>query len=148
MAQKAGSRAARTPRQVAVIPFRRGPSGLEVCLTRRTDSAKWGIPKGFIDHGDTPEEAVLKEASEEAGLQGDLIGEAIGTYDYKKWNATLTVLVYVMEVREEQEAWLEMRVRSRSWYPVDEAAELLARHPVQPLWHRVTKALARLETED
>lgn len=121
---------------------------MEVCLTRRKDSEKWGIPKGFIDRGDTPEEAVLKEASEEAGLQGDLIGEPIGTYDYKKWNSTLTVLVYVMEVREEQEAWLEMRVRSRSWYPVDEAAQLLARHPVQPLWHRVTKALARLKKED
>jgi 8-oxo-dGTP pyrophosphatase MutT (NUDIX family) len=138
----------RTPRQVAVIAFRRGSSGLEVCLTRRKDSAKWGIPKGYIDRGDTPEQAILKEAFEEAGLQGELIGEAIGTYDYKKWNSTLTVLVYVMEVRDEQDVWRESRIRDRSWHSVDEAAQLLAKHPVHPLWRRVTEALVRLGKEN
>jgi len=87
-------------RQVAVIPVRRGLKGPEVCLTRRVDSKKWGIPKGYIDRGDTPEEAALTEAFEEAGIRGPLIGDPIGTYDYKKWNSRLTVLVFVMEVRE------------------------------------------------
>jgi 8-oxo-dGTP pyrophosphatase MutT (NUDIX family) len=148
MARSVGSGATRTPRQVAVIAFRRGPTGLEVCLTRRKDSEKWGIPKGYIDRGDTPEQAVLTEAVEEAGLRGELIGEAVGTYDYKKWNSTLTVLVYVMEVREATETWREMRVRSRSWHSLDEAAQLLAKHPVHPLWQRVRESLARLKKKN
>jgi 8-oxo-dGTP pyrophosphatase MutT (NUDIX family) len=128
-------------RQVAVIPVRRGLRGPEVCLTRRVDSKKWGIPKGYIDRGDTPEEAALTEAFEEAGIRGPLIGDPIGTYDYKKWNSRLTVLVFVMEVREEQESWLEMRIRTRSWHAVEEAEEMLENHPVHPLWHGARKCI-------
>jgi ADP-ribose pyrophosphatase YjhB (NUDIX family) len=50
--------AEKRPRQVAVIAVRR--NGVpELCLIRRKDSDKWGIPKGFIDPGDSPEEAAL-----------------------------------------------------------------------------------------
>ncbi len=130
--------------QVAVIAVRRGTAGLELCLTRRKDSRKWAIPKGFIDRGDTPEQAALNEALEEAGVLGELIGEPIGTYVYTKWNAPLTVLVYLMEVREEQEQWREMRIRERRWHSVQEAALLLASHPIHPLWDRVRESLATL----
>ena len=51
-----------TPRQVAVIAVRRRARDVEVCLIRRRYSARWGVPKGFIDPGDTPEEAALTEA--------------------------------------------------------------------------------------
>jgi ADP-ribose pyrophosphatase YjhB (NUDIX family) len=44
-----------TARQVAVVAVRRGHDGVDVCLIRRKGSAKWAIPKGFIDRGDTPE---------------------------------------------------------------------------------------------
>jgi 8-oxo-dGTP pyrophosphatase MutT (NUDIX family) len=129
-------------RQVAVIPVRRGDNGLEVCLTRRKDSRKWGIPKGFIDRGDTPEEAALNEAVEEAGLTGTLIGDPIGTYDYEKWKGPLTVSVFVMEVQDEHDEWDEMAVRERSWHSPKEAEELLANHPISPLWDRIRESLA------
>jgi 8-oxo-dGTP pyrophosphatase MutT (NUDIX family) len=125
-----------------VVAVRRGNNGLELCLTRRKDSRKWGIPKGFIDRGDTPEEAALNEAVEEAGLRGSLIGDAIGTYDYRKWNAHLTVSVFLMNVLEEEEEWEEMRIRERSWHSLEEATELLAAHPIRPLWDRVRESLA------
>ena len=71
-------------RQVAVIPVRRAGGALEVCLIRRKDAEKWGIPKGFVERGDSPEEAALNEAAEEAGLKGEVQGAAIGEYQVRK----------------------------------------------------------------
>lgn len=129
-------------RQVAVIAVRRGNAGLELCVTRRKDSGQWGIPKGHIDRGDTPEQAALNEAFEEAGLRGQIIGDAIGTYEYEKFGAPLTVAVYVMDVLEEEEGWQEMRLRDRSWHSLADAAGLLADHPILSLWDRVADSLA------
>jgi len=128
---------ARRPRQAAVIPLRRTSSGVQVCLIRRKDSSKWGIPKGFIDRGDTPEQAALNESYEEAGLSGRLMGKRIGTYEYEKGNTRLTVAVFLMEVLEEQPTWLEMDVRERRWLPFDQASALLEDHRVWPLLDRL-----------
>lgn len=126
-----------TARQVAVVAIRRGDEGVEVCLIRRKGSETWAIPKGFIDRGDTPERAALNEALEEAGITGELLDGAVGTYEYEKWSAPLTVAVYMMEVLEEQAKWKEMTFRERSWRPMEEAAVLLETHPVQSLWDRL-----------
>jgi 8-oxo-dGTP pyrophosphatase MutT (NUDIX family) len=134
-----------TARQVAVVAVRRGHDGVDVCLIRRKGSAKWAIPKGFIDRGDTPEQAALNEALEEAGLKGELLDGAVGTYEYEKWSAPLTVAVYVMVVLEEQADWMEMTFRERSWRSVDEAAVLLANHPVLAMWERVKDRISRRE---
>lgn len=40
---------------------------------------KWSIPSGFIDAGETPEEACLRELKEETGLTGT-IREMLGVY--------------------------------------------------------------------
>jgi len=132
---------AATPRQVAVIPFRRVGDDVTVCLIRRKGSERWGIPKGFVDPGDTPEEAALTEAFEEAGLMGELTGDAIGSYDYEKRDVPFTVAVYVMRVTEARPEWQEMRFRDRAWYSMTEAALLLTGHPVWPLWGRATERL-------
>jgi 8-oxo-dGTP pyrophosphatase MutT (NUDIX family) len=121
-----------------VIPLRRASGhGVQLCLIRRKDSSKWGIPKGFIDTGDTPEQAALKEAYEEAGLSGSVIGESIGTYEYKKMGIRLTVAVFLMQVLEEQPTWQEMAFRERRWLPLDQASTLLEDHRVSPLLDRL-----------
>ena len=122
--------------QAAAIPFCRRDDGVYVCLIRRRESEYWSIPKGFIDPGDTREETALNEAWEEAGLRGQLVGEAIGTYQYVKFRSKLTVAVYVMEVHAEERDWQEARLRERRWYRLDEAMTLLEGHPVQPLLAR------------
>ena len=133
-----------TARQVAVIAVRRRSRRLEVCLIRRKDSKKWRIPKGFIDPGDSPEQAALTEAVEEAGLKGRIIGSRVGTYEYDKWGARLRVAVYLMSVVKEQEKWREMHIRNRRWYSLKKAGALLDDHPVAPLWEQVKERLRSL----
>lgn len=129
------------PQQAAVIAMCYTARGVEVCLIRRRDSSSWSIPKGFIDPGDTAEEAALTEAHEEAGLQGRLLGGPIGTYRYQKGNVPLTVAVFVMEVLVEEPAWDEMSFRERRWCSFDESRTLLAHHPVLRLLDTVMDRL-------
>jgi 8-oxo-dGTP pyrophosphatase MutT (NUDIX family) len=128
--------------QVAVIATRRRGDEVTVCLIRRKGTSKWSIPKGFIDRGDSPEQAALTEADEEAGLTGTIAGDAVGTYGYGKQGEFLIVAVYVMNVAQQRREWLEMRFRERRWFSLDETGSLLSSHPVQPLWERIKSRIA------
>ncbi len=120
--------------QSAVIPFRGTGKKLRICLIRKKGSKKkWGIPKGFIDRGETPKKSALKEALEEAGLKGRVVGEPVGSYKYQKWGTTLAVTVYLMAVKGEEDEWAEADLRERHWTSLNQAARLLARHPVRRL---------------
>ena len=128
--------------QAGVIPFRRKHDVIQICLIRNNGRKKWKIPKGFIGPGETVQQAALKEAWEEAGLRGRLVGNAIGSYKYTKWNLDLTVVVFLMEVKSEEDKWEESRLRKRNWTTLDEAFRRLKRHPVKVL---LADATARLE---
>ena len=129
------------PQQAAAIAVRQNGEALEMCLIRKKGKKNWGIPKGIIDPGDTPEETVLNEAWEEAGLKGRLLGEAVGRYEYEKWYTTFVVAVYVMEVLEQHADWQESGLRERRWTSFGEAASLLMDHPVRSLLDRARRVV-------
>lgn len=49
------------------VVVRRSGGGPEVCLI--SDGRHWGLPKGNVEHGETPAEAALREISEETGIE-------------------------------------------------------------------------------
>jgi phosphohistidine phosphatase len=130
------------PQQAAAIAVRWKHDDLEVCLIRKVGSRHWGVPKGLVDPGDTHEETALKEAWEEAGISGRLVGRSLGTYQYEKWDATFEVTLYLMEVLEQHPRWLEAGYRERRWTSFDEAASLLSQHPVHPFLDRARSLAA------
>ena len=104
--------------------------GIQVCLIRKGNNP-WSIPKGLIEHGDTQRATAVREAWEEAGIRGRLVGRSIGRYQYDKWGDTLTVAVYLMKVRSSQRRWPESDVRRRQWMAPARASAALRRHPAR-----------------
>jgi len=127
--------------QASAIPYRQFDNRIEFCLITSLNSGKWGFPKGIIDPGESPEETALKEAFEEAGVEGTIVGEPLGSYEYDKRDTTLTVMTFLMEVTRCNEHWDECDVRERWWVTAEEAPQLLSRSHLLRL---LTVALERL----
>lgn len=79
----------------AILSPSPGGKGLRVLLSRRAAAPKkgeWDLVGGFVDAGETPEEAVRREVEEETGCglaETRAHGAAAGTYDRE---ATLNFL--------------------------------------------------------
>lgn len=114
-------------RQVAALPWRRGPEGLEILLVTSRETRRWVTPKGGRMPGLTDAEAAAIEALEEAGVEGRVGDEPLGTFRYLKmlrrraprW---CVVSVYPLEVVTVHPAWKERGERDRLWMSVEQAA--------------------------
>lgn len=107
--------------QSAVIPYFIENGTCKVVLVTTRKKKKWGLPKGVITPGMTPEESAAKEAVEEAGVKGKPCSQVIDEYQYEKWDGVCTVKIYPLEVNEISDEWDEMDRRQRQVLPVDEA---------------------------
>jgi 8-oxo-dGTP pyrophosphatase MutT (NUDIX family) len=107
--------------QAAAIPFRDG----RICLVTSRNGSRWVLPKGRIDPGQTAIQAAEVEAWEEAGLIGNLLPEAVGSYRYEKLSRKYLVSVFVMEVTVEHPTWPEYKFRTREWLSIVEALKLI-----------------------
>jgi 8-oxo-dGTP pyrophosphatase MutT (NUDIX family) len=127
---------ARGHHQAAVIPYRIRKERVEVALITTSTGRGWVLPKGWVDEGERPREAAIREAEEEAGLRGVVARRPVGRYHHAKGNDLRRVDVYVMRVTKELEHWLEDKIRRRRWMRVADAADRL-REELQPLVQRL-----------
>lgn len=115
-------------RQVAALPLRQKKSGeIEVLLITSRGTGRWVIPKGWPSKRLKDHEAAIREAKQEAGVDGRITSRAIGRYRYFKseisLDAPIDVAVYLLAVEKQWKRWPEKRERQRLWLPVQEAAE-------------------------
>ena len=114
-------------RQVAALPWRRGEDGLEILLVTSRETRRWVTPKGGRMPGKTDPEAAAIEAMEEAGVEGGIGDEPLGTFRYLKmlkrraprW---CVVAVYPLEVTAMHTVWKEQGQRDRVWMSAEQAA--------------------------
>lgn len=112
--------------QVAALPWRRGAHGVEILLVTSRETRRWVTPKGGRMTGKTDAEAAALEALEEAGIEGVVGSQPLGTFRYLKvlkrraprW---CVVALYGLEVRVEHPTWHEQGERERVWVSRDEA---------------------------
>jgi 8-oxo-dGTP pyrophosphatase MutT (NUDIX family) len=112
--------------QVAALPVRFGPGGLDVLLVTSRDTGRWIIPKGWPMKGRKDHQAAAQEAFEEAGVSGRIDKHPIGAFTYQKRLTDRVepcrVMVYILEVEHEFDAWVERDQRKRQWFSQEEAA--------------------------
>lgn len=113
---------------VGCVPYRvRAESGaVEVLVISSQKKGLAGgvlIPKGGWELDESMEEAALREAAEEAGVAGEVVGKPLGVWWYRSrsYDATYEGIVLPLRVTAELERWPEMAARRREWVSVDEA---------------------------
>lgn len=102
-----------------------------VLLITSRDTGRWVIPKGWTMPGKTPAQAALREAWEEAGVEGRIGAVPIGQYRYDKVLRSgrlrpLVVQVFLAAVDRLAEDWPEAGQRTRRWLAPGEAATMVA----------------------
>ena len=128
-------------RQACVIPFRRLGQDVTFCVITSFDNKRWIFPKGFVDGDESLQDTGLKEAFEEAGLHGQVVGPPLGRYVYSKWGTVLDVAVLLMEVERADGAWLEGN-RLRRWTSGKEALKLIGKPELREMLRRGMRRLS------
>lgn len=126
--------------QVGAVPIKRRTTGeIEVLLITSRETRRWVIPKGWPWPGVSDPEAAAAEAWEEAGVRGNIVVNQMGTFTYDKRRdgviLTVDVVVYLLEVTEEEPAWPEMDKRRRAWLSPAAAARAVAEQELKALLH-------------
>ena len=63
----------------AVISFRQGEPFVALIATR--GKTRWGLPKGAVSEGETPQQAAIREVREETGLDASIV-RLLDTIEY------------------------------------------------------------------
>jgi 8-oxo-dGTP pyrophosphatase MutT (NUDIX family) len=116
--------------QAGAIPYTvvRGQVVFLLITSRR--SGRWIFPKGEPIEGLTPWETAAHEAFEEAGVEGEIAREPIGTYRTTKTlslrRKVIEVDLFPLRVTRQAEEWPEKGYRHRHWAILPEAKRLLS----------------------
>lgn len=129
--------------QSSVVPVRRNEEGDAICLVTSLTKKRWIFPKGIVAPGETPERSALKEAFEEAGLLGRIVGAPLGTYREFKWGSIIEVTVFLMEVDRYEHHWAESHRRKRLFAPISVAKGLIKKRILRKMVKRATKRMSR-----
>jgi 8-oxo-dGTP pyrophosphatase MutT (NUDIX family) len=113
--------------QVAALPWRKGPDGVEIMLITSRETGRWVLPKGWPEGNEALWDAAAREASEEAGIDGAIARSELGRYYYAKLQPSgaekrCEVHVFPMEIDQVKDKWPERKERQRQWFSPSEAA--------------------------
>ena len=113
--------------QFGALCYRVRRDKVQILLVTSRTNKRWIVPKGWPVDGATPVEAALREAYEEAGVEGKVTGNCIGIYSYvkaltDKEELPCVVAIYPVMVTRILSDYPEKTQRKRKWYSVKKAA--------------------------
>lgn len=125
--------------QIAALPMRWSANGnLRILMVTSRGTGRWVVPKGWTMDGKKPWRAAEIEALEEAGAEGYISTQALGSYHYSKilddgGELWCRVRLYPMIVERLNKNWKERRDRTRRWFGVQGAARRVDEPELQKL---------------
>jgi 8-oxo-dGTP diphosphatase len=112
----------------------RAAGGPEVLLQHRAawthEGGTWALPGGARGHDETPEQAALREAHEEAGLDaGDVTTGELVVVDHGPWSYTYVLAGTPNRAQLEPS---DLETEALAWVPLAEVAA----YPLHPLFEQ------------
>jgi 8-oxo-dGTP pyrophosphatase MutT (NUDIX family) len=110
------------------VIYRRTATGIAVCLISTKGGARWQLPKGKREPGESLEQTAAREVAEETGLVGE-VGPRLDRIDlWFTWNEDGTpirhhklVYFYLLRYRHGSTADHDHEVDEARWFPAEEA---------------------------
>jgi len=114
------------------VVFRQGGQNHEIALISVGHNARWQLPKGLINTGETPEIAALREVREETGLTAEII-EPLDKVEYWYYATEQSeriryhkfVHFYLMRFLSGDVADHDDEVNEARWFEITRAREML-----------------------
>ncbi len=144
----------RTEASAGGVVYRRAESGaLDVALIR-TQERRWQLPKGWIEAGEAPEHAAVREVREEAGVDGEIIGSIdeieytfTSTYDPEPIVVRKTVQFYLLRYLSGSTDDHDDEVIEARWVDIRDAQRMLAFRDEKRIVSMAKEALRRVGIE-
>ena len=140
-----------TGTQFAALPFRIADGGLQILLITSRETRRWIIPKGWPIRGLRPREVAAREALEEAGLVGRIVGQrSIGSYHYSKHfpdnhELICRVKVFLLLVDRQLDVWREKGQREQRWVDPTKGAQMVDEGGLAEIMRSAFPALQQLK---
>jgi ADP-ribose pyrophosphatase YjhB (NUDIX family) len=129
--------------QAGGIVFRRNGAGISILLVRaKRDPSAWIFPKGHIEPGEMARATAVRETREEAGVQGEAIGEIGDPQEFEWAGRWYRVQYFLIRMTSESD---ETDGREKAWFSFDEALDRISFTSARDLLLQARKRIEALE---